>query len=329
MFPVLCFGQTQSNKFFEQESDSKNSKSDSIKVKKVKKKLSFGVSVGLGSTILSDIFKGSYTYGGTSFGGGSNYPGDGFDVFKKRTINFLPNFNLIISKSFKKNSILFNPGIRTITAKLNSINSYVSDVFFGTNFSDTSFYKEFKVNQLYIDLPIIYNIKLNNIFSINLGLSAKLPISGNFSRKFNSFMIHTNYENLIQKTYYDVNPSGRPLNQGESLMRWDLFTQDQFIFPDNFNFDELSDEDKLTKMHLIGSTLNVLPLIICGIDVNFNKKNKINFSYRLSTVLSEYHIENNTLRYDFWIQESILENVYYENKLVTLQFIEINYAHLF
>jgi hypothetical protein len=322
MLPVLCFGQTQSNKFFEQESDS-------IKVKKVKKKLSFGVSVGLGSTILSDIFKGSYTYGGTSFGGGSNYPGDGLDVFKRRTINSLPNFNLIISKSFKKNSILFNPGIRTITAKLNSINSYVSDVFFGTNFSDTSFFKEFKVNQLYIDLPIIYNIKLNNIFSINLGLSAKLPISGNFSKKFNSFMIHTNYENLIQKTYYDVNPSGRPLNQGESLMRWDLFTQDQFIFPDSFNFDELSDEDKVTKMHLIGSTINVLPTIICGIDVNFNKKNKINLSYRLSTVFSEYHIENNTLRYNLWRGTSELENVYYENKLVTLQFLEINYVHLF
>lgn len=328
MFPVLCFGQTQSNKFFEPELDSKNSKSDSITVKKVKKKLRFGVSIGLGSTILSEISKDSYSYGGISIGS-SFYSGDGFDAFKRRTINSLPNFNFIISKSFKKNSIIFYPGIRTITAKLNPINSYASEIFFGTNFSDASFFKEFKVNQLYIDLPIIYNIKLNNIFSINLGLSAKLPISGNFSGKFNSFMIHTNYENLIQKTYYDVNPFGRPLNQGESLRHWDIFAYDQFIFPDNFNFDELSDEDKLTKMHLIGSTLNVLPLIICGIDVNFNKKNKINFSYRLSTVLSEYHIENNTLRYDFWIQESILENVYYENKLVTLQFIEINYAHLF
>ena len=273
MMPVLCFGQTKSNKFFEPESDSKNSKSDSITAKKVKKNLRFGVSFGLGSTILSDIFKGSYSYGGTSFGGGV-YSGDGFDVFKRRTINSLPNFNLIISKNFKKNSILFYPGIRTITVKLKSINSNVSDVFFGTNFSDNSFFKDLKVNQLYLDLPIIYNIKLNNIFSINLGLSAKLPISGNFSGKFNSFMIHTNYENLIQKTYYDVNQFGRPLNQGESLRHWDIFTDDQFIFPDNFNFDELTVEDKVTKMHLIGSTLNVLPSIICGIDVNFNKKIK-------------------------------------------------------
>lgn len=317
----MTCGYTQSNKFFGPESDTKNAESDSIKVKKIKKKLKFGVSVGLGSTILSDLLESSY------FNGIVQY-----NLFKRQTINSFPNFNLILSKSFKKNSILFSPGIRSITAKLKPINSTVSNTFFGVNSSSGSYlFKELKVNQLYIDLPIIYNIKLNNIFSINLGLSCNLPISSNSFGGFNSIIIQTNNENLIQKVHYNSDGLGRPLIHGDTMPGeywYGGWLQETFIFPKNFNIDDLSYEDKVTTVGFKGIPINLLTSIIGGVDFSYNKKNRINFNYRLCTSRSRYTISNIYLTDDLWYETYFVRD-YYESKDFLLQFFEINFTHIF
>ena len=151
---------------------------------------------------------------------------------------------MVFSKSLKKNSIVFTPGIRTITAKSKPFNSTISNWFFGENFSNYYLFKELKANQQFIDLPLIYKIKLNNIFSINLGLNVSLPIAANIFRKYNSIMIHTDDENLIQKTYCDVDESGFPLNRGESLAGYTEWT---ISFPNNFNIGDLSYGDRVTQ----------------------------------------------------------------------------------
>ena len=329
---ITC-GYTQSNKFFGPESDTKNVESDSIKVKKVKKKLKFGVSVGLGSTILSELFEPNRH----NFNYGSDVV---FNLFKRQTINLFPNFNLTFSKTLKKNSILFTPGIRSITAKLKPTNSTVSDVFFGVNSSDSYLFKELKINQLYIDLPIIYNIKLNDIFSINLGLSVNLPISANFFGNYNSIIIQTNNENLVQKAHYNSANGSTPLIIGDTinyLSGWGSGL-DYFILPNNFNIDDLYNGDKLTRMHIQGSpiNLNLLTTIIGGVDFSFNKKNKINLNYRLSTSRSSYMITNFLIKEEwFWNPTGLaykdwrLESKYFESKEFFLQFLEINYIHLF
>ena len=329
----MTCGYTQSNKFFGPESDTKNAESDTIKVKKIKKKLKFGVSVGLGSTrstILttqSVYFRDSYAYSGLDF-----------DLFKRQTINSLPNFNLILSKSFKKNSILFTPGIRTITAKLKPINSTISNVFFGINSSDSYLFKELKVNQLLIDLPIIYNIKLNNIFSINLGLSTKLPILANFLGKHNAIIMQTNNENLIQKVHYNSDEFGRPLIKGDTMMGHYIpfsIWQDAIVFPKNFNIDDLSYEDRVTIMDLTGTSKprlfpeNILTSIIGGVEFSFNKKNRINFNYRICTSPSTYTISNIFTSYSGYYQGMVFDRSYDESKAFLLQFFEINYIHIF
>ena len=313
---ISC-GYTQSNKFFGPESVSKNSESDSIKVKKVKKKLKFGVSVGLGSTILSsgyvmmNVMMNSYS---------------GYDLFKKHSINSLPNFNLVFSKSLKKNSIVFTPGIRIITAKSKPFNSTISNWFFGENFSNYYLFKELKANQQFIDLPLIYKIKLNNIFSINLGLNVSLPIAANVFRKYNSIMIHTDDENLIQKTYFDVDEYGYPLNQGELLAgytEWDYIS-----FPNNFNIGDLSYGDRVTKMFLGGYFIG-LGSITSGIEFSLNKKNRINFNYSTGPSRLSYTIFNIEIEEDFINQRMSYNRVYYESKSFRLQFLELNYTHIF
>ena len=319
---ISC-GYTQSNKFFGPESVSKNSESDSIKVKKVKKKLKFGVSVGLGSTILSlsDVMM-SHVYFDQLL---PSFPG--YDLFKRHNINSLPNFNLVFSKSFKKNSIVFTPGIRTITAKSKPFNSTISNWFFGENFSNYYLFKELKANQQFIDLPLIYKIKLNNIFSINLGLNVSLPIAANIFRKYNSIMIHTDDENLIQKTYCDVDEYGYPLNQGEFLAgytEWDYIS-----FPNNFNIGDLSYGDRVTTMILGGYFSKILGSITSGIEFSLNKKNRINFNYSTGPSRLSYTIFNIEIEEDFINQRMSYNSVYYESKSFRLQFLEVNYTHIF
>ena len=263
-----------------------------------------------------------------------------FNLFKRQTINLFPNFNLTFSKTLKKNSILFTPGIRSITAKLKPTNSTVSGVFFGVNSSDSYLFKELKITQLYIDLPIIYNIKLNDIFSINLGLSVNLPFSANFFGNYNSIIIQTNNENLVQKAHYN-SVNATPLIIGDTINYLGLWGTglDNFILPNNFNIDDLNGGDKLTSMHIQGSpiNLNFMTTIIGGVDFSFNKKNKINLNYRLSTSRSKYMITNFLIKEEwFWNPTTFvpykdwrLESKYFESKSFLLQFLEINYIHLF
>ena len=54
--------------------------------------------------------------------------------------------------------LFISPGIRTISAKLRS---------------KIPFHKDLQVNQVQIELPIIYNLKLNKNISMNFGISPK------------------------------------------------------------------------------------------------------------------------------------------------------------
>ena len=108
------------------------------------------------------------------------------DFLRGSSINSLPNFNLIFIKNFKKNMLFISPGIRTISAQLRS---------------KIHFLKDLQVNQVQIELPIIYNIKLNKNISMNFGISPTSSLFGNFLVNYNYTTAYLRYseEGLIHK----------------------------------------------------------------------------------------------------------------------------------
>ena len=70
-----------------------------------------------------------------------------------------------------------------------------------------------------------------------------------------------------------------PVNIGDTLTNlnpeWWLWwtTSERIIFPNNFDTDDLSNEDRVTIMNAYPRFVNILPSIISGIEFSFNKKN--------------------------------------------------------
>ena len=277
----MTCGYTQSNKFFRAESH--ETISDSIV--NFYKKNKFGLLIGFGSTFWSikdvAIYDNRSMFGGT---GENNF-------LRGSSINSLPNFNLIFIKNFKKNMLFISPGIRTISAKLRS---------------KIPFHKDLQVNQVQIELPIIYNIKLNKNISMNFGISPTSSLFGNFLVNYNYTTAYLRYseEGLIHKEK----------SHGIS--------QDNFISLDydNISSDEIAYQIFLDKpvRNSIYQRQRLGLSLISGIDLKLNKKNRINLSYRIDLI-------NSTIT----VWELKEDYSYNEETSSYLQYFEINYIHLF
>lgn len=276
---ITC-GYTQSTKFFGPESH--ETISDSIV--NFHKKNKFGVLIGSSITFT---------------GNGEE------DVFVRNSaINSLPNLNLIFIKNFKKNMLFISPGIRTISLKVKS---------------KVPFYKDLQVNQVQIELPIIYNIKLNKNISMNFGISLKGSIWGNFLGNYN-----------ITNTYVRHNEGA--LIQKEKLPS--SWYDSEMFYSDILN---ISSNDTAYSFYLNKPTgLELFELLefslITGIDFILNKKNRINLSYRLDPIYSEYSFRRWDDGINFhsqWDYYQGLGQGLVEYREVQLQYLEINYIHLF
>jgi len=288
----MTCGYTQSTKFFGTESH--ETISDSIV--NFYKKNKFGLLIGFGSTFWSlkdfDIYDNRNLNDST----GEN------DFLRGSSINSLPNFNLIFIKNFKKNMLFISPGIRTISAKLRST---------------IPFYKDLEVNQVQIELPIIYNINLNKNISMNFGISPKGSIWGNFLGYYNYKSAYLRYseEGLIHK---EKSPSGS----------YSLVSSDYF----NLSSDETAHQIFLDKPDLDENGFPQLfeLSLISGIDLlldkknRLNKKNRINLSYRIDLKRSTHTVLELSNSPNVW-------DYYYDSYVTSsnLQYFEINYIHLF